>query len=497
MNISLKTIKKSLRLMALILATALLLTCSVWAADDEQASLMDRLLELDELIYYYAVEGVESPLISALEKLLEENPKLFDSLVDKLFADLDTYSRYITQEEYERAYPTGLPFVGIGITIDTDRPLGLVVAGLVTGGPAQEAGLQPGDVIVSIDGLDVTVFPWEAAANLVRGAEGTNVVLMVRRDGQPALIRMDITRQAMQTSNIYYEYQGDGVGYIAIYGFGGFSDYANFVDTIEEIPYDDDVRSLIIDLRGNPGGDLDAMYNMLNLMIPDEGVTLFTVHTNEESEAYTSTGALRWASNKVIVLVDETSASASEVFAGSLQALGYADCIGMQSFGKGIGQYAFDVAAEHVAVITSMKVELPVYGYYHGKGITPRYEVPLAQQPYVLPDLSPLDTQTAVFPLSQLGRVCALEERLAALGYFLGEPDNTYDAYTQWVVNQWQADLHIKQTAYAGVQTLAAIETELSALCQTQVTVDTQLDMALELAREAAKKPRPKPLPKR
>lgn len=482
--------KKPAVFMAFILCLFLFFSIPAQAAESGYDQVV-KLIDVSTLIGTYALDGPENDaLVMALSKLLEEDPALFDRLMAAMFEDLDEYSRYLTREEYEKAYPTGISFVGIGVYVDDTRDAGIFVREPMPGSPAEAAGIAAGDQIVRVDGRDVTVFPWQAGSELLRGEEGSSVTLEVRRDGEEKPIKFTVVRKAMLSSNVSYQDLGDGVGYFSIAGFGSFSDFSNFVSTYKKIPYEG-VRSVIIDLRNNGGGDVSVMYNMLNNIVQKKGEVLFAAKTRQtvNPQLYVSSGAAQWTPNELIILVNEYTASAAEIFAGSLQDLGLATLVGVKTYGKGRGQYALPLSDGSVVVVTGLDIMLPLSMSYDKKGIVPAYVTPIEERPYPETPLSPMDTGSALLPTARSARVKGLEERLSLLGHFKGIPDGNYDAYTMWAANAFQRQQGLPETAYAGVDTLRALAAETDRLLQSKVPYDTQMELALERAREAARRP--------
>ncbi|MDR0380874.1 MAG: PDZ domain-containing protein [Oscillospiraceae bacterium] len=472
------------------------LRCAPAAEAVTGADRLETLNRLSEIIALHALDSEsEWPLGDALAALIDENPALFDKLVAAMYEDLDEYSHYLTREEFERQYPTGQPFVGVGIQVDAARGPGLYIDMVRADGPAAEAGLRAADHIVRIDGVDVSLFPWQAAAELLRGEEGTPVTLGVRRADETEERAFTVVRAALQASNVSYTDLGDGVGYFSISGFGTLEDFASFTATYRRIPYEG-IRSVIIDLRDNGGGDTEVMYNMLNAMIPTQGEILFAVEgKNRLPELFTSTGAGQWTPNRVVVLVNEFTASAAEIFAGSLQDLELATLVGARTYGKGRGQYVFNLRDDSVAIVTALRALLPKRMAYDGEGVAPDIPVPGRQcRPYE-ETFAPLSADAAVLPTARSARVLGVEQRLALLGFFHGTPDETFDDYTRWALGLFQKQHRLTALSYAGVDTLRALLTETERQLERGRPFDAPYEEALELARAAAEKPLVAPLP--
>ncbi len=490
--------KRCARVLAFVLCAVMAVTPVARAAADP-GDQVDKLIDLSRLIATYALDNAsDDPLYDALVELLGQRPELFDEISHMMTDKLDHYSNLFTEEEYDTYYPTGVAFVGVGVTLDSARDEGLLVQQLFKDGPADKAGLKAGDEILTIDGRNVSSFPPAAAAPLLRGEEGTKVKVTARRKGADKPLSFTITRAQLTATHITYKDMGDGVGYIRIAGFGSLEDFLQFADLYERIPYEG-IRSVIIDLRDNPGGDMDVMYNMLNTIVAKKNLLLYALQTATKAvpDFYNSTGAAIWTPNKLVVLVNENTASAAEAFAGALQGNGLAEVVGEKTYGKGRGQFVFRLGEEgdSVAVLTAMEILLPEVVHYDKKGLTPKHVVPLKQVPHPEVKLSALPVTQAVLPSVNSARNAGLEERLSLTGAFLGKPDNTWKDYTTYALNAFQRAHKLKETAYADVDTLKALDKEVKTLLASQVTEDTQLDFALNMAKEAAKKPLAKPLP--
>jgi carboxyl-terminal processing protease len=271
--------------------------------------------------------------------------------------------------------------------------------------------------------------------------------------------------------------------------------FIDFVSRYKKLPYEG-YRSVIIDVRGNPGGDLGVLANMLNYVVPDKKVMFSLRYRDEEIEPISSTG-IGWRPNKIVVLTDKNSASAAEIFSGSLQDLGYADIVGETTYGKGYGQYHITLDDNSTAVVSNFEILLPVTTHYDGKGIVPKYPVALGQEAYPMPALTPLYPSGAIeASASYSERDYALEQRLSLLGYLGKKPNGIFDSETLWAVNAFQRLHGQAETADCPETTIAALAADISALSKTMVPKDTQLNKALELAYKAAEKPLSYTLPK-
>lgn len=467
-------------LLALIFCVTLLAPA---VAETDYAS---RAYEISEYISDFSLAYMNKdsdPLLDAFREVLKDDPVLFDKLVDAMFAKLDRYSAYMSSEEYDAAFSSS-SYVGVGITIDSAYPYGIVVGSLAPDGSAEEKGIQPGDIMVTVDGKNVELMPYEEIVDLVRGDAGTTVVIEMRRKGTKGLLKFELERRALSTKNVTYKDAGNGVGVITVSRFGSIADFFDFMDIYNALPKQG-IKSVIVDLRGNPGGDARVLYNMLDCIIGEEGLTLFELVNTEETETYTSTGSAEWKPDSLVVLINEHSASASEVFSGSLQKLGAAEIIGVTSYGKARSQYHIELSDGSIAIISAFEVKLPDGSSYEGVGIKPDIIVENAGDPFPLDTLNSLNTKSPLYKSNTYSaNVYAMQQRLAALGILPAEPDGYFGDITLWAMNVFQKAEDIKVTSYATSATLKALENEVKEL---KVYSDTQMEFAVNRAKEATK----------
>jgi carboxyl-terminal processing protease len=468
--------KRITALLLTLMLCIMLLTPAVAAVD-----YADRAAEVNYYITKYSLAYKDSdyiPILDALGDILKDDPVLFERLVAAMFNRLDSYSEYMTEEEHNAAFSTGTTFVGIGISLDTSYPYGVLVKSVIPDSPAEEKGIRPGDIITSVDGTNVRMFKYHEIGDLVRGEAGTKVKMGILRQGSGNIV-IELERRLIVSPNVTYEKMGDGVGIIRIGRFGNVMDYIEFVSAYNEFAADKEVKSIIIDVRGNPGGSADILYRMLNLMVPNSGVTLFKLVDSQSTEEFKSTGHAGhspWKPDKMIVLVDEWSVSAAEVFAGSLQQLKMAEVVGTTTYGKARSQYHFDLSFGSVAVISSHEVLLPDGSMYEGKGITPDFIVNNDGEPYPLDTLERLNTSTPLYRGRTSNSILAMQQRLYALGLLPVKPDGYFGDITLWSLNVFQRSMGIRTTTHATAATLRALENEMK---NARLYNDDQMEFAL------------------
>lgn len=243
----------------------------------------------------------------------------------------------------------------------------MVIVGVIEGAPAEAAGLQVGDITVSVDGESVIGWTADEVVSRVRGPVGTQVVLGVERDGK--LLEFTITRDTIVVPVVESEILTDRVGYIALSQFTANSDEL-FHDELKEL-VDAGVSKLIFDLRNNPGGALTAAVNIASEFLP-EGLVLRT-ESPGDTRSYEVTGDGLATSDEieVVVLVNGASASASEVVSSALQEAGRATIIGEPTFGKNTVQQQFSLSNGGAVKVTIARWVTPSGASFGGTGVQP------------------------------------------------------------------------------------------------------------------------------
>jgi carboxyl-terminal processing protease len=245
----------------------------------------------------------------------------------------DDNTNYLTTEELE-AWNESLSgeFEGIGATVRQDEETGgLEIVSPLPDSPAERAGLQAGDIIITVGGDDVTEFSQTEIINMVRGPAGTPVRLGILRDGETELLEITIIRDRIQMPTVEFEVLEGNVGYVRLYQFSqnASQDLADVLIDIDA----NNLNGLVLDLRGNPGGFLQTSLDVLRMFVND-GVILIEQLPGDEERVFEATGNAIAPDVPLVLIVDEGSASASELVAGSLRDLERAVIVGTSTFGK-------------------------------------------------------------------------------------------------------------------------------------------------------------------
>lgn len=300
--------------------------------------------------------------------------ELIDGAIEGIFSKIeDPYTRYLTEEEYNEILNSGNEtYSGIGVHISlSSKTKELTIIGVMPNSPAKKAGIKAGDVIVAVDGIEATVENYMESVDRIKGEEGSTVKLKIKSHGKEK--ELDIKRETIQANNIESDIIQNNIGYIKIFEFSN-EIYEQFKSEYEYLLKEKKVKGLIIDLRNNPGGLVLDTVRIADLL-EGEGVILETVNSDGTKKTYTSD------KDKIevplVVLVNENSASASEILAGSVKDLDAGTVIGTTTFGKGIVQSIIKLENEGGVSITTSKYYTASGIEIHGNGIEPDIKVEL------------------------------------------------------------------------------------------------------------------------
>lgn len=282
----------------------------------------------------------------------------------------DKYTVYYDEEETTKLMEsTSGEFSGIGVVVsqnvDTKEVL---VLNVYKDSPAEEAGMLAGDVIVGVDGTDVSGEDLNTIVARIRGESGTSVQVTVRRDTED--IDLTAVRRTIEAQTIDYKMLDHQIGYIIVSEFNTAT-YHQFKEALEDLETQG-MEKLIIDLRGNPGGNVDTVTDMLRLLLP-EGVIMSTRDKNGKGEEYLCDGSHEFT-KPLAVLVNENSASAAEIFSGAVQDYKIGTIVGKTTYGKGVMQTVINLQDGTSVKITVAEYYLPSGRSINGTGVVPDVE---------------------------------------------------------------------------------------------------------------------------
>lgn len=409
----------------------------------------------------------------------------FTEVVNEILEQHDTHSFYLSQEDYSNSFSTlTTDYVGIGITV-TMQDGSVVIREVNFGGPAKEAGILAGDVLTAVDGTPLAGKTLEEAGELLRGEPGSSAALTIIRAGRE--MSFSVRRRAIYGDYVWSQTLSDGIEYIRIEAFGTMDDAAHFVEIWDGLD-EKNTAAVILDLRGNGGGLVDAGLEVLNKILT-KPVTMVTCRWRRDqggSQVSSSDGG-GLPLNGLYVLVDGGTASAAEMVAACLKDNGAGVLIGEKTYGKSQGQYHLKLASGDSLVITTMEMSAPKSGVWEGKGITPNVEAkPVAEVSEYLAGMPALQTSRPLLFGEQGEPVRALTERLRLLG-LLDTAGDTLNAEVLGAVRAFQQKMGLPQTLCADTGMLETLDGALSTVSDSYV--DNALEQALERARKDAAKP--------
>ena len=318
---------------------------NVDAANSEEANIYKKLKLFSEALFNLRQNYVEELDVD----------DLIDSAIKGMLDEVDPHTYYFTPDEFEKfSTDTKGEFGGLGISIDKKGEYITVVAP-IEGTPAYRMGIHAGDKISKVDGESVVGVSTDESISKMRGEPGTKVVISIIRPGVKDELEFEIIREIIKIHSIPYSFKLDnGIGYIRIRQFNAntTSDLREKLDDLEE----EGIRGLIIDLRFNPGGLLREAINTVNEFIGKGKLVVFTKGRAPQTnmEYFTKYKRIR-DDYPVVVLINSGSASASEIFAGSLQDWDRGLVVGQTSFGKGSVQRLFPLSDGNGIKITTAK----------------------------------------------------------------------------------------------------------------------------------------------
>lgn len=318
----------------------------------------------------------------------EDATEVEDYIYRGMMAGLnDPYSVYYNANDYKALQDsTNGSYSGIGAMISQNKNTGLcTIVKVFEGSPALEAGMKPGDIVYKVgdtlvagESLDVLV------SNYIKGKEGTQLQITVYRADSDNYVDMTLTRRKIEVPTVESRMLADNVGYVTVSEFDAIT-VEQFEKAIDELEKQG-MEQLVIDLRSNPGGILDSAVAMVDYILPDDmknfekgnGKTLivYTADKNGDGDTYTASDGHE-VDMPIAILVNENSASASEVFTGALKDYKKAVVVGTTSYGKGIVQNLIPLGDGSAIKITTAHYYTPSGFDLHGKGIAPDVEVEL------------------------------------------------------------------------------------------------------------------------
>ncbi len=372
--------QKIYRVIMLIVITALvssLLTAVVVTERITSKSSVEKIAEGD------GTTGIETTLAYIRTLLQDEyigeldDEQMLETAIKGYVAGVgDEYTVYYTKDEMDDQYDAAMGnYVGIGIYMIVDYSEGTIeVVSVMENSPALEVGMQAGDMITKVNGKELTPDTVGELSNEIKGEEGTTVNLEIKR-GEETL-ELEVERRRIEVSHIESEMLDNNIGYIQVLDFDGGT-AEEFKENYESLK-EQGATSLIIDIRGNGGGVVDEAIDMLE-MICDKDSTLLIETDKNGNEEIIKAEENPIIDVPIVVLVNETSASASEIFAGALKDHNKATIIGTKTYGKGVIQTLIRLADGSGIKITTEEYCTPNRNKINKVGIEPDITVELPE----------------------------------------------------------------------------------------------------------------------
>jgi len=388
----------------------------------------------------------------------------------------DAYTSFHTLSEFENAMShLRESFYGIGAEVNVIN--GDITISPMAGSPAENHGVLPGDVVISVDGEDVTGEDVGAVIDRIRGEYETVVTLGILR-GTDA-IHLEITRGRILNETVTFdtfEANGKTIGFVRVSTFGETTsrDFALAIDDLDQIGID----GLIIDMRNNAGGYLSAVNDMVSYLLPSGLPITAAIDRDGRGIVHSTTGSTTHRLDvEIVTLINGGSASASEIFAAAMIESGDFEVIGTTSFGKGTVQQARPISDNSMLQLTIQAWETPNGHLIEGSGVTPTIYVEASEFLQIVP-VSLLDADVLVYDMVHPG-VMSAQLILDTLGYFVNRTDGYFDSSTTLALQSFQADHELDPTGTIDRATATSLSMALRDRARDPVH-DVQIQAAID-----------------
>ena len=298
---------------------------------------------------------------------------LLEGAIRGMLSSLDPHSSYLSQEEFrELQIGTTGEFGGLGIEVGMENGFVRVISP-IEDTPADKAGVEAGDVIIKLDETQVKGLTLNEAVKLMRGKRGSKILLTIVREGEAKPLEISVTRDVIRVKSVRSRILEPGYGYIRISSFQSKTT-RNVIAAVEKLldKADQNLQGLVLDLRNNPGGVLTGAVGVSDIFLEDGELIVFTKGRVEDAELNYSASTNDTVNGApIIVLINEGSASASEIVAGALQDHKRAVIMGQKSFGKGSVQTILPLKEDAALKLTTARYYTPSGKSIQGEGIDP------------------------------------------------------------------------------------------------------------------------------
>ncbi len=308
-----------------------------------------------------------------------------DKMRDDMYAAImesmgDPYTVYYTAQELTDLFEESEGvYYGVGSYVQMDETYNLpMFSGVFEQSPAQKAGIRDGDLIYAVDGVEISGMTLTEVTNIIKGPIDTPVVITIIREGESDKLDITVIRGKIETPTVIYEMKEDKIGYLQITQFDDITS-SQFKDAYDDLN-NQGMEGLIIDLRSNPGGNLDTVVDICEYILP-AGTITYTIDRQGNRTDYNGNGT-HPIEIPLVVLVNEYSASASELMTGAIRDYQKGTIVGKNTFGKGIVQQIYSLGDGTGIKITTSSYFTPNGECIHKTGIAPDIEVELDGELY-------------------------------------------------------------------------------------------------------------------
>jgi len=411
---------------------------------------------------------------------ITENDVTRESLIEGayrgIFESLDEHSVYFSKEEYKDfSESTDGQFGGIGISVTKEGKY-IEVISPIKGTPGDKADIKPGDKIIKVDGEDITTWKLHEAVGIMRGEPGESVTLTINRNEK--IFDVEIIREIIEVTAVEHEVLEDNIGYLQIKQFS--SDSSKKVkDALFDLK-SSNINGLIIDLRNNPGGYLDEVVEISDYFIDAAKNIVHVDYESQQDRTYISKKPDLFE-DKIVILVNEGSASASEILTGAIKDNDEGIVVGTTTYGKGTVQTVIELASGGAMKVTIAEYMTANKSHINGVGIKPDIIVDLPSVSDKTEELKcfiPLKINNKIYYGNNNVAIYALQQRLNYLGSNL-KLDGNFGLNTLKVLNGYQVKNGLEKTNY--VDSFLASELSKSVDTYKMEFIDLQLNEAIKL----------------
>ncbi|CDQ19226.1 S41 family peptidase [Halobacillus karajensis] len=452
---------------------------------DKDAENFGNLSEEEQKAFLESMSGntdlkkVEQAYNTIKENYVEEVDKksLVEGAIQGMLDTLeDPYSVYMdpeTMEQFNQSIESSFQGIGAEVSMVNDK---VTIVAPIKGSPAEEAGLKPNDQILKVDGDSVEGLDLYEAVLKIRGEKGTEVTLQVDRPGISEPLNINITRDDIPLETVYTdtkEVDGKKAGIIEITSFSEKTS-DEFHKALEKLE-NDGMDGLVIDVRGNPGGLFTDVQEILKEFIPKDKPIVQVEDRKGEKTRYFSENKEK-KPYPITVLMDEGSASASEILAATMQEAGGYELVGTKSFGKGTVQQALPMGDGSTIKLTLFKWLTPDGNWIHEKGVKPTVEVKQPEYFYT----NPVEVEESLQYNDNHEKVKNIQIMLKGLGHDPGRTDGYFSKETEEAVKAFQSDVGLETTGIVDEKTGGKLEEAIISEVRDEKN-DKQMQKAVEV----------------